>query len=177
MIHVVTLEPHEPELVDAVRRALFTGFGVGAELTGQFSIPESAVVGGGLDAEKLTFAAESLKTFADDKVLYLVKRPFLPRPSPAGPIPTHGFADYGKERAVISAHLVTQGYPTPEAQGQRLAKLALHTVGHLFDLHHCVDVRCAMQVPWGVVFQLGQSIELCSFCRDKSERRMKNLAV
>lgn len=177
MIHVVTLEPHEPELVDAVRRALFTGFGVGAELTGQYAVPDSAVVDGGLDAEKLIADAEAMKTFADDKILYLVKRPFRPRQSPAGNIPTHGFADYGKERAAISAALVTHGYPTPEAQGQRLAKLALHTVGHLFDLHHCVDIRCAMAVPWGVVFQQGQSVELCSFCRDKSERRMKNAAV
>jgi predicted Zn-dependent protease len=177
MIHVVTVEPYEPELVDAVRRAVFTGFGVGAELTGQFSIPESAIIDGALDAEKLAFSAESIKTFADDKILYLVKRPFRPRASPAGLLPTHGFADYGKDRAVISAALITQGYPTIEAQGQRLAKLALHTVGHLFDLHHCVDVRCAMQVPWGVVFLQGQSVELCSFCRDKSERRMKNLVV
>jgi archaemetzincin len=177
MIHVVPLEPHDAEVVDAVRRALFTGFGVGAELASQFSVPESAVTPAGLDAEKLTFSAEALKTFADDKVLYIVKRPFLPRPSPAGVIPTHGFADYGKERAAISSALVTQGVATPEAQGQRLAKLALHTVGHLFDLHHCVDVRCAMAVPWGVVFQQGQSVELCSFCRDKSERRMKTAAV
>ncbi len=177
MIHLVTLEPHEPELVDAVRRALFTGFGVGAELTGQFSIPESAIVEGQVDAEKLAFAAESIKTFADDKILYLVKRPFRPRASPVGPIPTHGFADYGKERAVISAALVTGGVAEPEAQGQRLAKLAVHTVGHLFDLHHCIDARCAMAVPWGAVFLAGQSVELCSFCRDKSERRMKNSAV
>ena len=177
MIHVATLEPYEPELVDAVRRVVFGGFGVGAELTGQFSIPESALVDGQLDAEKLAFAAESLKTFADDKVLYLVKRPLRPRPSPVGPLPTHGFADYGKERAVISAALITEGCPTLEAQAQRLAKLALHTVGHLFDLHHCVDVRCAMAVPWSVNFLQWAPAELCSFCRDKSERRMKNAVV
>jgi archaemetzincin len=177
MIQVVPLEPHDPEVLEAVRRALFTGFGVGAELASQFSVPESAVVAGGLDAEKLTFAAEALKTFGDDKVLYIVKRPFAPRPSPAGTLPTHGFADYGKERASISSALVTQGVATPEAQGQRLAKLALHTVGHLFTLHHCVDTRCAMAVPWGVVFQQGQTVELCSFCRDKSERRMRSTAV
>jgi archaemetzincin len=177
MIHIVTLEPYEPELLDPVRRALFTAFGVGAELTAELSIPDTAVLEGGLDAEKLAEVAEGMKTFADDKVLYLVKRPFRPRGSPVGPIPTHGFADYGKERAVMSAALVSQGLSTAEAQAPRLAKLAVHTVGHLFDLHHCIDARCAMAVPWGVAFTQGQSVELCSFCRDKSERRMKNSAA
>lgn len=177
MIHVVSLETHEPELVAAVTHALFTAYGVGTELTAERSIPETVVEGGAVDADKLMAAVESLKTFADDKILYLVRRPFRARPSPIGPIPTHGLADYGKDRAVMSAALVTQGATTPEAQAVRLAKLAVHTVGHLFDLHHCVDARCAMAPPWSVNFVKGQTVELCSFCRDKSERRMKNTAA
>jgi predicted Zn-dependent protease len=177
MINVVTLEEHEPELVQSVCRALFTAYGVGAEHTAKLSIPETAVVEGGLDAELVVQKAESLKIFGDDKVLYLVKRPFRPRTSPVGPVPTHGFADYGKERAALSSALVFQGVTTPEAQGARIAKLAVHTVGHLFDLHHCVDNRCAMAVPWGQLFIQGQSVELCNFCREKSERSMKNDAA
>ncbi len=177
MIHVVTLEPHEPELVQAVSRALFTAYGMGAEHTSDLALPEGVALDGGLDAERITELAESLKTYGDDKVLYLVKRPFRPRQSHAGPLPTHGFADYGRERATISAALVTHGAATVELQAQRLAKLAVHTVGHLFELHHCVDVRCAMVVPWGPTFLLTPGAELCTFCREKSERTMKNDAA
>ena len=177
MIHVVTLEPFETEIVQPVCRALFTGYGIGTEHSADLKLPEAAIVDGGLDAEKVIALGESLKTFGDDKILYLVKRAFRPRPSPVGNIPTHSFADYGRERATISAALVTQGAATPEAQAQRLAKLAVHTVGHLFDLHHCVDVRCSMAVPWGQSYAQSQSADLCNFCREKSERRMKNDAA
>ena len=177
MIHVVTLEPYDAEHVQAVCRALFTAYGIGAEHTAELKLPESATVDGGLDAEKVTFQSESPKTFGDDRILYLVKRPFRARPSPVGNIPTHSFADYGRSRAALSAALVTQGATTTEAQAQRLAKLAVHTVGHLFDLHHCVDTRCSMAVPWGTSYASSQSADLCNFCREKSERRMKNDAA
>jgi archaemetzincin len=177
MIHVVTLEPFTPEETREICRALFAAYGIGAEHTAEFKVPEEATLEGGLDAEQVALKAESPKLFGDDKILYLLKRPFRPRPSPVGNLPTHGFAAYGGSRAAMSAALVTQGVPTPEAQALRLAKLSVHTVGHLFDLHHCVDARCSMAVPWGPSFAQGQTADLCSFCREKSERHMKNDAA
>jgi predicted Zn-dependent protease len=173
VINVVTLESFDPEEVMAICRALFTAYGVGSEPTGALALPAAAQTSDGLDAAKLLAEVESVKTFADDKILYLVQRPFHPRPSPVGALPTFGFADFGGERATISARLATQGQTTPEGRAARLSKLAVHEVGHLWDLHHCIDARCSMTPPWGVSFAQGSSAELCSFCRDKSERKMK----
>jgi archaemetzincin len=170
VINVVTLEPFDADEVQAVCRALFTAYGVGCEQTGALNLPEAARTSDGLDAEKLLAEVE---TFADDKVLYLIQQPFKQRKSPVGLLPTLGFSDFGKERAALSAKLVTQGQTTPEGRAARLSKLAVHEVGHLWDLHHCIDTRCSMTPPWGVNFVTGSTAELCSFCRDKSERRMK----
>ncbi|MHB1844135.1 MAG: archaemetzincin [Deltaproteobacteria bacterium] len=176
MIHVVTLEPFPAEEVQAVCRALFNAYGVGSELAGGLELPEDARVGDALDAVKLLAEVEQVKTFADDKVLYLVQQPLAPRESPVGPLPTHGFSRYGADRAVASAGILPlpKGAADPEqARTIALAKLAIHQVGHLWDLHHCLDARCAMAPPWGVAWIKGGQPELCAFCRAKSERRMK----
>ncbi len=170
MIHVVTLEPFEAEDVQLVCRTLFAAFGVGSEHVGEQGLPEEARDGGKLDAAKLLSEAGPVKTFADDKILFLVQSPLADRPSPRGLLPTHGYAKYGGDRAVASA----AGLPSePEARGLALAKLAVHQVGHLWDLHHCLDHRCAMTPPWGVAYARSPAPELCAFCREKSERRMK----
>lgn len=170
MIHVVTLEEFPEEEVQAVCRALFAAFGVGSEHVGSQPLPSEAREKGKLDSVKLLAEAGPVKTFADDKILFLVQSALADREGPRGPLPTQGYAQYGGGKAVASANGLT---PDPGARGQALAKLAVHQVGHLWDLHHCLDYRCAMTPPWGVAYARGSAPELCSFCRDKSERRMK----
>ncbi|HUB06204.1 MAG TPA: hypothetical protein VMB50_04345 [Myxococcales bacterium] len=174
MIHVVTLEPFEAEEIQAVCRALFAAFGVGSEHVGELELPDDARDGSKLDAAKVLSEAGPVKTFADDKILFLVQSPFADRPGPRGLLPTQGYAKYGADRAVASAAGLAGD---PEARGRALAKLAVHQVGHLWDLHHCLDYRCSMTPPWGVAYARGQLPELCAFCREKSERRMKTTAA
>ncbi|MHB8420876.1 MAG: archaemetzincin [Myxococcales bacterium] len=170
MIHVVTLEPFEADEIQAVCRALFAAFGVGSEHVGELELPDEARDGGKLDGPKLLVEAGPVKTFADDKIVFLVQSPLAEREGPRGQLPTQGYAKYGADKAVASA----AGLPAdPEARGKALAKLAVHQVGHLWDLHHCLDHRCAMTPPWGVAYARSSLPELCSFCREKSERRMK----
>lgn len=176
MIHVVTLEPFEAEQIQTVCRALFVAYGIGSEPAGEFEIPSDAQDGDQIDAVKLLAEAPRIKTFADDKILFLIQSALGPRESLAGPLPTHGYAQYGGDKAIVSA----AGAPLPpgiadprEARGQALAKLSIHQVGHLWDLHHCLDARCAMTPPWGVLYTRDSHAELCGFCREKSERRMK----
>ncbi len=170
MIHVVTLEPFEAEEVDVVCHALFAAYGVGCEHAAALELPEEAREDGPLDAVKILSNAGPVKTFADDKILFLVHSPLSPRESPVGLLPTHGYASYSEDKAVASA----AGLPDdPAAQAAALAKLAVHEVGHLWDLHHCLDHRCAMCPPWSVAYARNPAADLCSFCRAKSERRMK----
>ena len=170
MIHLVTLEAFEASDVQAVAKALTAAFGMGSEHVGELEIPDNVQEGDKLDAVKLLAEAGPVKTFGDDKILFLVQSPLAARPSPAGAIPTTGYAKYGGERALVSA----AGLPSdPAARALALSKRAVHNVGHLWDLHHCLDYRCAMMPPWGVAYARGLAAELCVFCREKSERRMK----
>ena len=176
MIHVVTLEPFEPEAVQLICRALFVAYGVGCEHAGELEVPEDAQSGDGIDVVKLLAEAPQVKTFADDKILFLVQSKLVPRESPMGPLPTQGYAKYGGDKAVASVAGLSPapGSGTPEdALALSAAKLAVHQVGHLWDLHHCLDHRCSMLPPWGVLYAHVARAELCAFCRDKSERRMK----
>ena len=54
-----------------------------------------------------------------------------------------------------------------------LAKRAAHYVGHLWDLHHCFDPRCAMHPGWSPGFAQYPEVVLCLFDREKSERKIK----
>jgi archaemetzincin len=174
VIHVVTLEPFEADEVQAVCKALTAAFGMGSEHVGELEIPEDTQEGDKLDAVKLLAEAGPVKTFADDKILFLLHSPLAARQSPLGAIPTQGYAKYSGDKAVTS----DAGQSTdPAARTQALCKLAVHHVGHLWDLHHCLDYRCAMMPPWGVGYARSATAELCSFCREKSERRMKTSAA
>jgi archaemetzincin len=165
---VVTLDPFEPELIDQLCRIVYQAYGLGCEYAGEVAMPAEAVDGQEIDAVALIEHAEQVKSFADDKVVYLTSRPFSRRKLPSGEAPTPGFSQQGGERAVLTSH----GLPEGDALLKRLAKQALHDIGHLWELHHCLDPRCAMHPPWALTFATGEPI-LCPFCREKSEHRIR----
>lgn len=168
MFRVVTLEEVPAEQTDRVRRALHVAFGVGCEHVGTQRIPAEAGSGPALDAVRLLAAAQAVQTFADDKIVYLTDRPLLPRDLPTGKVPTFGLAQFGKERAVVTS----AGMGSGDGLLRRLGKHAVHEAGHLWELHHCLDPRCAMHPPWSGPFAAGDAV-LCPFCRDKSEKKIR----
>jgi predicted Zn-dependent protease len=168
VIRLVTFEPFERELLDQLSRAIFQAYGLGCEYAGEVPLPEKANVAGGLDAVELVTHATQVKSFADDKVIYLTARPFAPRRLPSGELPTQGFSQAGGSRAVLTTH----GLPQGAAFLKRLSKQAVHEVGHLWELHHCLDARCAMYPPWAMSFATGEAT-LCTFCREKSEQKIR----
>ncbi|HYO67928.1 MAG TPA: hypothetical protein VEU33_17810, partial [Archangium sp.] len=85
-----------------------------------------------------------------------------------GKAPTPGFAQYNKSRAIISTH----GYKDLEASFKPVARNALQQIGHLWGLHHCLDPRCSMYPPWTPSFSAGEAT-FCTFCRDKSEQKLR----
>ena len=48
----------------------------------------------------------------------------------------------------------------------------MHQIGHAWELHHCLDPRCSMYLPWTPSFAAGEPI-FCTFCRDKSEQKLR----
>lgn len=177
MIRVATLDELDPADQAFLTRSLYRAFGLGTEAAGSLAMPARALgKNGHADAVTLLRDAPPVRTYADDKVLYVASVPLVLPDGPLGAPPCWGFADYGKDRALVStARLPARGSSeaSVEAFQRRLAREAIHAVGHLWDLHHCVDSRCAMHPSWSPSLPAAPDMDLCTFCREKSERKIR----
>lgn len=177
MIRIATLTRIDPADLAFLTRTLYRAFGVGTEHAGDKPVPREARADDGrLDAVRLLREVDPVRTFADDKVLLLTDAPLALKPGPLGEPPCWGFADLGGTRAVVStSRLPPRGVTEAsiEAYQRRLAREAIHAIGHLWDLHHCYDARCAMHPSWSQGLSANPEMDLCSFCREKSERKVR----
>lgn len=177
MIRIVTLTRIDPADLVFLTRTLYRAFGVGTEHAGDKPVPKDARTDDDrLDAVKLLKEVDPIRTFPDDKVLLVTGEPLALRPGPLGEPPCWGFAEFGGTRAVITTSRLPQrgvSEASIEAYQRRLAREAIHAVGHLWDLHHCYDARCAMHPSWSQGLPANPEMELCSFCREKSERKVR----
>jgi archaemetzincin len=177
VIRIVTLSPFDEGDIAVLAKTLFTAFGLGTEYAGERPLPPEAELDDGrYDAVKLVAEVNPVKTFADDKVLFLTDAELAMRRGPLGEPPCWSFAQYGGEKAVVStARFPERGVTEAsiEAWRKRLARESIHAVGHLWDLHHCYDARCAMHPSWSPSLPASPEAELCSFDREKSERKVR----
>jgi predicted Zn-dependent protease len=177
VIRIVTLDSFDPSDITFLCKTLYQAFGLGTEFAGERKLPASAEdKDGRYDAAKLVRDAGAPKVIADDKILYLTSADLAHQPGPLGEPPAWGFAQQGGERAVVStkrmpARGVTEA--SIEAFRKRLAREAIHFVGHLWELHHCYDGRCAMHPSWSPNLPASPEPDLCNFCREKSERKIR----
>ncbi|MCY1042418.1 hypothetical protein OV208_13930 [Corallococcus sp. bb12-1] len=166
MIRVVTLDPFDDKQLAKFNRTLYTAFGVGSEHSGAAELP--AGMSEPLDAEKLLDEVKGVRAYKDDKVLLLTSRKLKDRELLSGKAPTTGFARYGKDRAVLTI----APFKDLEKDFKPIARHALHQLGTLWELHHCLDPRCSMYPPWTPSFNQGDHI-FCTFCREKSEQKIR----
>jgi predicted Zn-dependent protease len=176
VIRVVTLAKLDPADVTALTRTLYRAFGVGTEHAGDRDVPPVAGPKGRVDPVALLAAAPTVRALADDKVLYLTDAPLSEPAGPLGEPPCWGFSEYGGRSAVVTlAKLPARGVTeaSVEAWRRRLAREAIHFLGHLWGLHHCCDTRCAMHPSWSPTLAAAPDADLCTFCREKSEERIR----
>jgi len=177
VIRLVTLETIDPTDLAALRQALWTAFGLGTEHSGDKPVPSGVPAAHGrLDAIALLAAAPAIRLVADDKVVYLTAAPLSLAAGPLGAPPCWGFAEYGGARAVVSlSGLPARGASEAsiETWRRRLTREVIHVIGHLWDLHHCYDSRCAMHPSWSPGLAASPEADLCTFCREKSERKIR----
>lgn len=178
MIRLVTLEKLDPTDVVALKQHLWTAFALGTEHAGDRAMPTGlAAKDGRIDALRLLAEAPPVRLVGDDRVLYITGAPLSLPAGPLGDPPCWGFAEYGGQRAVLSlARMPARGVSEAsiEAYRRRLAREAIHAIGHLWDLHHCYDARCAMHPSWTEHLAASPEADLCSFCREKSEQRIRH---
>ena len=176
MIRIATLAPLDPTDIVALVKTLRATFGLGTEHAGELPMPKGGEKGGWWDAQDLLAAAGPVRAVADDKVLFVTAAPLTLAAGPLGDPPSWGFARYGGDRAITSlSRLPARGVTEAsiETYRRRLAREAVHVIGHLWDLHHCYDVRCAMHPSWSPHLGPTPDAGLCTFCREKSERKIR----
>lgn len=80
-----------------------------------------------------------------------------------------GEARLGGRVALVSTHRLREAfYGRPEDRDlllSRLEKEAIHEVGHLLSLTHCLDRNCVMHASHGVMDTDVKSAFLCASCR------------
>ncbi|XXF76474.1 hypothetical protein P2318_25965 [Myxococcaceae bacterium GXIMD 01537] len=167
MIRVVTLDTFDDKQLAKFCQTLYTAFGVGSEHSGRVELP-SGLAEAPLDAERILAEVKGVRAYQDDKVLFITSRKLKERELASGVAPTPGYARFAKDRSIIS----TAPSKDLESGFKATARHALHQLGHLWELHHCLDPRCAMYPPWTPSFPAGEPI-FCTFCREKSEQKIR----
>ncbi len=84
-----------------------------------------------------------------------------------------GEAQLGGSCAVVSYHRLHQSFyglpPDEYLLRERLAKEAVHEMGHTFGLTHCEDYECVMAASHSVEWLDVKGLALCFDCRDRVE--------
>jgi archaemetzincin len=82
-----------------------------------------------------------------------------------------GEAQLGGSCAVVSYHRLHQSFyglpPDESLLKERLAKEAIHEIGHTFGLSHCEDYECVMAASHSVEWLDVKGGRLCFECRSK----------
>ena len=78
-----------------------------------------------------------------------------------------GLGDLTGEAGVISTFRCHKRARDAEHARERLAKVAVHEVGHTLGLDHCPTVGCLMEDAEGSVLTSDREYDLCPRCREK----------
>jgi archaemetzincin len=161
-------EEVDRELMDHVRLHLARAFGRPAVRWDAPARPRHA-----FDARRRQHASGVILRWllevgpADGKVLGVTDRDLFI------PILTYVFgeAQLGGRAALVSTARLVEDVELlgPRLLVERLAKEAVHEVGHAFGLVHCEAERCVMGRSPAVVEVDGKSSELCADCRARLE--------
>jgi archaemetzincin len=99
------------------------------------------------------------------------------------PIFTHvlGEAQQGGTHAVISPVRLQcrqNGLQLPDAEFyERIAKVALHELGHLFNLYHCADHRCLMHFSGSMEALDAIELNFCPYCQRFFEDACQRMGI
>lgn len=98
------------------------------------------------------------------------------------PILTHvyGEAQLGGTACIVSTHRLNSGPETlrsPEIAVGRVAKEAIHELGHTFNLRHCPDAACIMHYCRSESDVDRKSNDLCRYCRVILDDELRRIAT
>ncbi len=156
-----------PEIASKTIAAHILGYtGLNPDIHPRLALPEHA-----LDENRLQYDAGNI-------LMTLEKEPFPDYDKVIGvldvdifvPILTHVFGEarQGGTSALVSIFRLRKnpgGFTTPTALFlERVAKVALHELCHLFDLTHCMDEKCLMHFSGGLRDLDRTPLNFCRYC-------------
>ena len=92
----------------------------------------------------------------------------------------YGEAQLGGVAAILSVHRLTQDPLRPDSDRivlTRIAKEAIHEIGHTFHLKHCPDHTCIMHYCRGIRDVDNKNDQLCRYCRIFLSDALKQMAT
>ena len=149
---------------------------IAAHISGYFNLPAQILAplklpGYALDQKRLQYDAGVVLKFIESKDLNPCKKVIGVLSSDLY-IPifeyVFGEARQGKQCAVISLFRLDKNpdgsSPLKSLIYERASKVALHELGHLFDLVHCEDKNCLMHFSGGIEDLDATPLYLCRYC-------------
>jgi archaemetzincin len=90
----------------------------------------------------------------------------------------YGEAQLGGKASIISTNRLNEGISSSHTDprfAQRVAKEAVHELGHTFNLRHCRENTCVMHYGRGIEDVDKKSNQLCGYCKVLLDDEIKRL--
>ena len=170
---VIAIQPLGARLpkadVDLVKEALVQFYGLPVRVLKRARLPKSAFYPprGRYRAEKLLTYLETVRPPDAVRILGLTAADISTTKDPYPDWGVLGLASIDGTVCVISRYRAKKKSKGAQHTRERLAKVAVHEIGHTLGLDHCPTVGCLMEDAQGSVRTSDREYDLCPRCRSQ----------
>ncbi len=156
-------------LIEPVAQALTTFYDISVTIAPGVALPQRAYYRprGRYRAEILLDVLAEIAPPNTERVLGLTSTDISTSKPPHEDWGILGLASVGGQACVLSSFRCQRRAKSPKHAAERLAKTAVHELGHTFGLEHCPNRGCLMEDGGGSVLTTDRETDLCAECRAK----------
>jgi archaemetzincin len=169
-IQVIALGPMDDRLLSIVAANVFAVYGLSAQVGRGGDVPQAAY-----DSHRNQYDVAVLLKHIENRQAVAANRQAVAGTKTIAItavdifVPIFSFV-YGEARqgacaAVVSIHRLVDKPESPVDLYPRAVKVALHELGHLFDMPHCEDDLCLMHYADTLAAIDRQPLQFCRYCR------------
>ena len=160
-------------LIEPVAQALTTFYDITLTVAPAVALPKRAFYRprGRYRAEILLEVLAEIAPPGSERVLGLTSADISTSKPPHEDWGILGLASVGGQACVLSSFRCQRRSKSAAHAVERLAKTAVHELGHTFGLEHCPNRGCLMEDGGGSVLTTDRETDLCADCRAKLAAR------